>query len=203
MIPHLLRAALLTITVTGATFGAAIFSDATWLKHDAPGASLIEQTDSVGVPLNSPGITERSLCLTSSLVRNVAYQCGDLVMSYELPYVRVLGKAQAPVLLYNSQVAHPHPLISLDVAIPAGTTVPDKIEYIVRVGAETTPRSVETVSGTLLESNATSRKRIQVGWDAASDTTGVYPVHIEAKSYYGVTTYSASIVHTEWEMLRK
>jgi len=166
-------------------------------RRDSPGASFAALTDSTGTPLNTPGAIERSLCLTASLVRTVSYQCGDMVMGYELPSVRVLGKVQAPVLLYNSQFAHPRPLTTLDVAIPSGVTVPDKIEYIVRVGSDTTARGVETIASSLLSANANSRKRIQVGWDASLFPTGVYPIHIEARSYYGSTTHSATVLNTE------
>jgi len=48
---------------------------------------------------------------------------------HALPSVRVLGKMQTPVLIYNSQQAVLHPLVTLDVAIPAGTTVPDIISH--------------------------------------------------------------------------
>ena len=130
MFSYLFRGVALTAVVIGAAMGATIRSETPWrLSLRSPGASALYLSDTAGVPLNSPGIIERSMCLTVNLVKDAAYQCGDVVFTHALPSVRVLGKMQTPVLVYNSQQAVPHPLVTLDIAIPSGTTVPDSISY--------------------------------------------------------------------------
>lgn len=192
MFSYLFRGVALTAVVIGAAMGATIRSETPWrLSLRSPGASALYLSDTAGVPLNSPGIIERSMCLTVNLVKDAAYQCGDVVFTHALPSVRVLGKMQTPVLVYNSQQAVPHPLVTLDIAIPSGTTVPDSISYSTWIGS--TQKGREVIPYAKLNENSASRKRIQVGWDAATDSTNIYPITIKARSYYpGDTTHVTS-----------
>ena len=192
MIPHLFRYAAITVALTGVAVASPLTTHvARWVLPDTPGASFVSLTDSAGTPLNAPGIIGRESCVAANIVADVAMQCGDLQITHPLPSVRVLGKTRTPTLLFNSQHAHPHPLISLDVAVPAGTTLPDSIVYVTSVSG--TPRDSETVNGALLSTNLAIRRRIQVGWDAFTFATGEYAVTITARSYYSGTPISASV----------
>lgn len=195
MIPQLARSAVISVVVAGTALGATISTDGFASLRRTNGPSLITLSDSNSVPLNSPGIVERSLCVTVPLSRKAAYQCGDLTVSYELPAVRIMENRIAPKVTSNSQLAHPIPLVTLDVAVPSGITVPDSISYIVKVNG--TVRNTETLPGSTFASSSNNRRRIQVGWDAYTDPTDVYPVVIQAKSFYPGGLSNIDSVSTE------
>ncbi len=192
MIPHVFRYAAMATLLTGAAVTATVTGHVPLLATDGP--STISLTDSNAVPLNSPGIIDRASCLTIGLVKETAYQCGDLITTYTLPSVRVNGKTQAPVLVFNSQTAHPHPLLTLDVSISGSTNFPDSVVYVTKVNG--TARDSIVITSAMLASSH-SRRRMQVGWDAYSDPTGVYSVVIDATSYYGGVKYTASTSSSE------
>lgn len=82
----------------------------------------------VALDSTSSGATHaRSLCLTMSAGANAAIQCGDLYIAHPLGTVRTMNKARTPTLLYNSQFAHPHPMVSALVNLIPGAAVPDSI----------------------------------------------------------------------------
>lgn len=195
MLPQMVRLSVLSAVVAGVSLalpigkhGASLYARLT----RAPGSSFVSLTDSLNVPLNSPGVIQRSMCLAVALSRRAAYQCGDLALSYELPAVRVLGKTTAPTLLYNSQVAFPLPLITLDAKLPSGTNVPDSIGYTVKVN--NVDRNTEVLKDSLSLWSDNARRRIQVGWDAKLDPTDVYNVTVRVKTYYpGGTSFTDSV----------
>lgn len=193
MIPHVFRYAAIAAAITGVAMGATASTGSWPLLARANGPSSLYLNDTVGVALNSPGIIERNMCLTVSLTKRAAYQCGDLLLQYQLPAVRVLGKTQAPTLLYNSQTAHPKPVLTLEVAIPSGTTTPDSIRYVANVNG--TDRDSMTLRDSI-SVDPTSRRRIELPWDAWTDPTDVYHVVVTARSCYSgsCSTYSATAV---------
>lgn len=193
MIPQLVRPAVLVGVVASAALGAAVRTIPDWHLARASGPSAIYLNDSANVPLNSPGIIERSQCVGIGLSSNASYRCGDLTVAYALQSVRVLGKVHTPALIYNSQHAHPLPQIVLDVATPSGTTVPDSIRYVVKVNGVLRDSMVYSDS-TSLHTSPSARHRIQVGWDAYADPTDVYPVVLLARSFYpGGVTFADSV----------
>lgn len=192
MISHLIRPAVITGLVASAALGASVTERPDWSLTRANGPSTMSLNDSANVPLNTPGIIERSLCVGIGLLRNGSYQCGDLVVAYPMQAVRVNGRTYQPALIHNGQLAHPVPQIALDIATPSGTTTPDSIRYIVSVNGAPRDSSV-TLTNSQLSASPSVRRRIHVGWDAYLDATDVYPVSIEARSYYpGGATYSTT-----------
>ncbi|HEV7591122.1 MAG TPA: hypothetical protein VGO40_23630 [Longimicrobium sp.] len=73
---------------------------------------------------NAGTAVERSLCLTISVGAGAASECGDLRLVHPLPGMKTYNQQRAPVLLYNSQHAHPHPLVTAQVTVPAGSGTP-------------------------------------------------------------------------------
>jgi RHS repeat-associated protein len=145
--------------------------------------SSSQQAPAVAVdPVNAGSVSARELCFTISLGQNAASECGDLRIVHALPTTRSMNKARTPTLLYNSQFAHPYPLVAALVTLPT-TAIPDFIEAVLKVNG-TTRRTVrwggaQWVAGTT--------RQIVVGYDAIGDPTGIYPYTLEVASIYGAT----------------
>ncbi|HEX6037621.1 RHS repeat-associated core domain-containing protein [Longimicrobium sp.] len=109
--------------------------DAGWMEVDvhgsggSPGAMTVSLAD-----LNSTGTISRGECVTVSAGPGAAYECGDLRLAHGVPGMMTLGRGRAPVLLYNSQHAHPYPTVYADVTLPAATSAPQQVVATVTVG---------------------------------------------------------------------
>lgn len=115
--------------------------------------------------------TERDLCLSFSLTAGAATECGDLRLVYPLPPIQSLGKVRAPTLLYNSQTAHPYPLVQRPVTLPTGQAVPTTVRATLLVNG--VARDSGSWAGSDWGSAGVTRM-ISLGYDAASDSTNVY-----------------------------
>jgi YD repeat-containing protein len=134
----------------------------------------------------NPGTSvERDLCLSVSLAPGAASECGDLRLAHALPAVRTLGRARAPVLLYNSQHASPHPIVAAHVTLPDGPSGLSRVVATLKVNG--TPRGQGVWKGSAWP-DVTGPVRIAVGYDAASDSTGPYRYTLEVRAHYGETT---------------
>ena len=133
----------------------------------------------------NPGTSvERDLCLSVSLAPGAASECGDLRLAHALPAVRTLGRARAPVLLYNSQHASPHPIVAAHVTLPSGKDGLSRVVATLKVNG--TPRGQGVWRGSAWP-DVTGPVRIAVGYDAASDSTGPYRYTLEVRAHYGET----------------
>jgi hypothetical protein len=133
--------------------------------------------------LNSGSTIERDLCLTVALGSDAAYECGDLRLVHSLPTVRTLNKVRAPALLYNSQHAHPFPLIAADIGLPAGAATPQTMEAVLTIaGVQYGP--VFKWTGTDWTPGLV--RRVTLGFDAlsANRPTGVYDYLLEVRAVY-------------------
>jgi RHS repeat-associated protein len=134
----------------------------------------------------NPGTSvERDLCLSVSLAPGAASECGDLRLAHALPAVRTLNRARAPVLLYNSQHASPHPIVAAHVTLPSGKSGLSRVVATLKVNG--TPRGQGVWRGSAWP-DVTGPVRIAVGYDAASDSTGPYRYTLEVRAHYGETT---------------
>jgi RHS repeat-associated protein len=133
----------------------------------------------------NPGTSvERDLCLSVSLAPGAASECGDLRLAHALPAVRTLNRARAPVLLYNSQHASPHPIVAAHVTLPSGPSGLSRVVATLKVNG--TPRGQGVWKGSAWP-DITGPVRIAVGYDAASDSTGPYRYTLEVRAHYGET----------------
>jgi len=135
------------------------------------------------VDINSvnPGtFVERGLCLTIAAGAAAASECGDLRIVHALPTTRTMNKARTPTLLYNSQTAHPYPIVAANVTLPSTAAVPDSVTAILTIGGVTRARSQ------WLGSQWASVKtlRVALGFDALGDGTGVYAYTLEVRNWY-------------------
>jgi RHS repeat-associated protein len=185
LLPH--QAASVTVTfstnATPATGGL--------LKlHGVVGTSQDDGTVSVATyrdaPLQNPAVvgpgTERDLCLSFSVSAEAATECGDLRLVLPLPAVQSLGKARVPTLLYNSQFAHPFPLVSANVTVPAGASLPSTVLATLLVNGVV--RDSGTWNGSDWVSPGSTRQ-ITLGYDALSDSTNVYPYSLQVVAVTG------------------
>ncbi len=159
-----------TLTTSGSTF--------------ATGTLTLTATDQVATTQQDVGsytfqiapagpVVTRDLCLTIAAGPGAAFECGDLRLTHVLPPVRSLNKTRAPTLIYNSQHAHPFPIVSADVSMPAGSPLPTTVLATLTVNGVGYQRSWP---GSAWGSAGQSR-RVPVGFDAlaAGLTTGVHP----------------------------
>jgi RHS repeat-associated protein len=130
------------------------------------------------VPLNAGATAERSLCTTVATAARGAYECGDLRIAHGLPVHRTRGRAWAPALLYNSQHAHPRPIVYADVAVQGST--PASVEMVVRMQDGVTHRASFAGSGFV----PGVPRRVGVQWDALQTATGLYGYTVEVISHY-------------------
>jgi len=135
------------------------------------------------VDINSvnPGIfVERGLCLAIAAGTAAASECGDLRMVHPLPTTRTMNKGRTPTLLYNSQTAHPFPIIAANVTIPLTAPVPDSVTGLLQIGNVTRARTKWL--GNQWSSGQT--RRVGFAFDALGDATGVYAYTLEIRNWY-------------------
>lgn len=156
--------------VSASEMGSIVLRAASANATDSGFASIVDTT-SVRVSLvGTPAISDRRLCLTVAAGESAAFECGDLRIVHPLMMVRTLNKDRRPTLIYNSQVASPHPIVSATVTLPWGSL---------------SSTVTATLTGPQGQSYATQQwagwsggasKRIALSFDASSMATGVYPV---------------------------
>jgi RHS repeat-associated protein len=159
------------VWTTFSVSGAELASGTLTLKATAQDAPNPSDTGYYAIQVAPAGpVVERGLCLTIAAGPAAAYECGDLRLVHTLPAVRTLNKTRAPTLLYNSQQAHPYPLVQADVTLPAGDPLPTTITAILRVA---NAQYSSSWSGSTWGSPGESR-RVTVGFDADALATGLY-----------------------------
>lgn len=196
------QSASVTVSYTAWQVGALGLLQVSAAQRDRPGVEDAGWTDvTVGAPGSGSGdpvvsiadvsagaSIERSLCVTVAAGGGAAYECGDLRLAHALAPARTLNRVRAPVLLYNSQHAHPRPLVYANVTLPAGAAPPDFV-----YAAMTLPtlgfvnsKRVETTGW----ASGTTR-RIAIGFDGATVGTGVYPFTLDVTIHTGTADRTA------------
>jgi RHS repeat-associated protein len=174
---------LLTLTATGTNA-----SDAG--TYTIPVGSPSAQAPIVDVAsVNAGALSERSVCLTIAMGASAAAECGDLRVIHPLPNTRTLNKARTPTLLYNSQTAHPYPLIAANVTLPALSLVPDSTTAAITV------KGVIRARGKWVGTEWTQGKtrRIVIGFDALSDVDSIYPYTLEVRNWFPTTNLATPV----------
>lgn len=137
------------------------------------------------VDVNPATALERDLCLTIAAGSDAAYECGDLRIVHSLPTTRTVNRTRAPILLYNSQHAHPYPLIAANVGLSSTGVTPDSV--VATLSIASTIRASGRWLGTDWRQGRASR--IVLGFDGLNDPTGVYAYTLEVANWYGGTRY--------------
>ena len=126
----------------------------------------------------------RGLCLTIAAASDAAYECGDLRLVHALPSVRTLSTLRAPALLYNSQHAHPYPVVATTATLQSGSPTPDSVVTTITVGGQSYRRRA---TGSDFLPAGTSRRAV-VAFDALHLATGLYDYNIEVRSFQGASS---------------
>jgi RHS repeat-associated protein len=150
-------------------------------SYSVPVFTPTPQPPVVDVSTVNPGtFIARDLCLTVAAGAAGAYECGDLRLVHALPTTRTLSKARTPTLLYNSQTAHPYPLVAANVTLPSVAAVPDSVTGTVTIGGVTRARARWPGS----QWAAGQTRRVTLGFDALNDATGIYSYTLEIRNWY-------------------
>jgi YD repeat-containing protein len=183
------------VTATGSgtlTLSAASPSASDGGRIDINGVTRTAQAPAVSTADVNPGSTvERSLCLTVALSQAAAAECGDLRIVHALPTTKTMNKARTPTLLYNSNFAHPYPLIAAIVTLPLTAQRPDNVTADLTL----TGTGLATVRGTWpgTEWQYGQARRLVVGLDALGLATGVYSYTLEVRNWYGQTSQLTAV----------
>ena len=147
------------------------------IEYPAPPIVVIES-------VNPGAAVEKAFCLTVALSRDAASECGELRITHALPATRTMNRVRSPTLLYNSQEAHPYPLVAANVTLPATATPPNYVEAVLRIGG-VVRGGTRTWNGGEWAPGAT--RRIVVGFDAITEglATGIHDYTLEVTNVYG------------------
>ena len=155
---------------------------ATGINVSDAGSMHVVVGNSVGIdrpPLQNPAPIgpglERNLCVSAGLIASAQFECGDLVLTHALPTARTLTQSRTPTLLYNSQTAHPYPLVAASLTLTS--PLPNTVTAYLYINGGGTARGTGSWSGSEWSSAAT--RRIVVGYDAIGDTTGLYSYRLD------------------------
>ncbi len=163
---------------------------------------LVTRNDSlVQVSQQNPGETVApDQCVTVSVARGLAVECGAVRAIHTLPSLRSMSKVRAPVLLYNSQHAHPRPAIRADVTLP-DTRIPDSVTAVLKDSSGT---AIGGATGTWAGSQwrARSTRRIAVSYDASAWPTTVHRYTLDVRRWYGATPELVSVTGSHWVVNR-
>lgn len=167
-------------------------SDSGWVAVTA--STLIAGAPSVDVAsVNSGTISDRNLCLTVAAAENAARECGDLRIVHVLPAVRTMNKLRTPYLIYNSQFAHPFPIVAANVGLSGTTLPPDTIVATLTVAGVNYPKRMPATG---LQAGLT--RRVAVSFDGIATATGVYPYTLTVSTIYNAlhAQYSTAVNDT-------
>ncbi|MDB4947622.1 MAG: hypothetical protein JWM27_271, partial [Gemmatimonadetes bacterium] len=165
-----------TLRVTRASEADSGWVDVT-VAAPAPAAPAVSLDD------GNPGPTRsRGGCVELG-IGGGAIECGDLRVAAGTPGIRVLNAQRAPVLVYNSQTAHPWPTVAADVAFPTSATLPDSVT------ADLVMSGSSTAHGRWSGADWTpgASRRITLGRDGLSLATSVYGYTLQVRAWYGAT----------------
>lgn len=144
--------------------------------------------------LNANARVLRSACLAFPVGSEGVSQCADLALAHSLPAITVRGTRWAPQLLYNSQHAHPYPLVNAQVTVtpPSGLSIS---AIKLRLLVDAAPRDSQTWTGTTAAALFPSGSPIRatLGYDPGSGGSvyGLHPYTVQV-----ITTWSNSTVDT-------
>jgi RHS repeat-associated protein len=179
--PATQQGGMVTVLVRARQADAPGVQDAGWADVEirSPDGQTAAAPQVALVPLTAGVAVERSQCVTVVTALRGAFECGDLRVAHALPAHRTRGRTWAPVLLYNSQHAHPRPIVYADVTVPAGSPVPTAVEMVVTIIGGATHRA--TFAGAAFLPGQT--RRVGVQWDALSTGTGLYRYRAQVISH--------------------
>ena len=119
--------------------------------------------------------------MTVAIRANLAYECGDLRMTYTLPAIRYRNQTRAPVFVYNSQHAKPTPIVRAWVTRQPGSWQANYVTARLKI------QGITYASATWLATGFAEgvRQQIALSFDASNMVTNLYPYTLELLFDYG------------------
>lgn len=156
-------------------------------------AASTPQPPAVSAADGMPGATvERPLCLTIALGAAAAAECGDLRVVHALPATRTMNKSRVPMLLYNSQFAHPYPVIAANVTLPATALTPDRVTASLKVNGVPPGAGITQGEWSGNEWGPGRTRRIALTFDGLGYATGLHPYTVEVINWYGTNAQTTT-----------
>lgn len=154
------------------------------------GRSATIDLPEVDIETVNPGrAVTRDYCLAIGLGMNAVSECGDLRLVYPIPAAASLNRSRAPILTYNSQHAHPQPIVRANVRLPSDTVGLQRVVAVLRV--EGTPRAEGVWKGSAWPANRAAQ--IALTFDARGDATGLYRYTLDVTAYYSGVSYARTV----------
>jgi RHS repeat-associated protein len=182
-----------TVGNTGTVRVAAALSSASTIRDSAATDITVKTNRGVGVEIasiNNESYQSPDLCLTDAIERGVAYNCGNLRIAHALPSVKTYNKGRTPTLLYNSQLAHPHPVVNALITFPASDGTPDSVVGVIKDGSGKAIGGPVLWPGTQFANGATTQVSIGFDAQAPNNVTNDYSWTFQATASYGTTNVS-------------
>src|SRR5438445_738059 len=95
-----------------------------------------------------------------------------------------MNKNRAPTLLYNSQFAHPDPVLAAHVTLPGTASVPDSVTARLRVDGATPTVGVTEGKWTGTEWRPGQTRRIALAFDGIGYASGLHGYTIDVVNWY-------------------
>ncbi|HCT58304.1 MAG TPA: hypothetical protein DGD08_13960 [Gemmatimonas aurantiaca] len=183
---------LVVLTSIGAVALASALPAVAWhpWKSGLPSTRRIQSLTIDTRSVNPGASIARDQCFTFAFDGAVASSCGDLRVTHALPATRVRGKAQAPMLVYHAQHAHPYPVVRANVTMPSGTVSAATATLHLVVNGTPTTVATQTYTGTQLPGGST--RRVALTFDGITYPTGVYPYTLSLSA-----TVNGTVVQTQ------
>jgi RHS repeat-associated protein len=174
----------LTATVAGTPSGAtgAAETDVTVTALVGHGVQL--------TAVNPGTLRDPGYCLEVGLRRGVAVSCGDLRYVHALPAVRTYERGHAPVLIYQSQTAHPFLIVPALVTADTSHGTIDSVVVQLKSGGVTLDRA--RIIGSPSPFAHGVAQRVVLGVDEDSTPTGTIAYFVTASTYAGASHTSDS-----------
>ncbi|HEX2207410.1 MAG TPA: hypothetical protein VHG93_06990, partial [Longimicrobium sp.] len=191
-----------TVTLTAAQQGVVGVQDAGWVSVSVQGPASGSRTAPTirAMNLNTDWWpVRRSECVTVSAGPGAAYECGDLRLAHALPTQRNLGRAWAPVLLYNSQHADPRPTLYYDVTVPSNSAIPVSVDIVVYLADNHQSWSVPFVGN--WQPGVT--RRVAVQFDPGTRTSGRYGYYVQAIARWSDGQVSSPVISSAYTVINR
>ncbi len=176
------------LLMTGADPGTRSSLRAAWLgSNQAPQVTAADAGDP------TDHVLDRGACLNASAGSSAAVVCGDLQVGHALPAMRSMNKVRGASLLYTSDHARPHPIVSANVKLPSSANVPDSVVAVLFMNpGGGAPQQVgrQKWLGSRWSPGATKRVAVSGDWVQG---TGTYAYALEVTNWYGASAKMTSV----------
>ena len=125
-------------------------------------------------------------CLTVGAGAAAAWQCGSLLVAHGMPGYATMGRERALTLVYQSAQAAPWPVVYASVTETSGRALPQRVHAELRINGVLRDSASYTAW-------SSASKLVGMTYDAASDSTGIYPFSLLVRNQYSTATFDTTL----------